>query len=116
MKSAQDYLNQTATGEHRGGFNSRLFGDDRLDTLYGIPQGERWGQRNAGWELADKMIREGKIYSLTKINDKEIEFKCYLDGNAWCCVGPDFENLQESDAFFGDTQDEAIKLYADSVL
>jgi len=29
------------------------------------------------------------------------------DGNQWCAVGPDFINLQESPAGFGDTQKEA---------
>lgn len=109
MKSAQDYLKPTAGGECRGGFNSRLFGDSRLKTMDRIPQGSRWAQRNAGWELADGMIRKGKIFSRTVIDGKDIEFKCMQDGNAWCCVGPDFENLQESDCYaFADTFDEAI--------
>lgn len=112
MKFAQDYLAQSASGEARGGFNSRLFGDSLLKTVKGVPHGARWGHRNAGWTLADKMIREGKIFSRTKIDDKEIEFRCYLDGTAWCCVGPGFENLQESFAAFGDTRAEAIALFA----
>lgn len=40
--------------------------------------------------------------------------KCYPDGDAWCCVGPDFEDLQTSDNFaFGETRDAAIKAYGD---
>ena len=66
MKSAQDYLNPHAGGEARGGFNSRLFGDSFQVTMWNIPSpSERWGQRNAGWALADKMIRDGKIFSRT---------------------------------------------------
>lgn len=35
---------------------------------------------------------------------------CYfLDGNKWCCVFGDFENLQESPAGFGDTQEQAFE-------
>jgi hypothetical protein len=30
-----------------------------------------------------------------------------MDGNAWCAVHPDFVNLQESDAGFGATKEEA---------
>ncbi len=29
--------------------------------------------------------------------------RVYLDGDMWCAVHPDFVNLQESDAGFGDT-------------
>lgn len=113
MKSAQDYLQPYAGGYCRGGFNTRLSGDSRLKNLNGVPAGSIWAERNAGWELADKMIREGRIFSKTKIDGKEIEFKCYQDGNSWCCVGPDFENLQESDCYaFGDTREEAIQLFS----
>lgn len=31
-----------------------------------------------------------------------------LDGNKWCATNPDFINLQESPAGFGDTPEEAI--------
>lgn len=113
MKMAQDYMGRYEGGEAYGGFNSRLYGLSRLETLRDIPSpSERWGRRNGGWELADGMIRAGKIFSRTEIDGKEIEFKCYLDGNAWCCVGPGFENLQESTATFGDTREEAIALFA----
>jgi len=36
------------------------------------------------------------------------EFVTYMDGNAWCATRPDFINLQESLAGFGDTEQEAI--------
>jgi len=113
MKSAQDYLIETASGENRGGFNSRLQGDSRLETLRGYHSGPRWAQRAAGWDLANGMINGGEIFSKTEIDGKKIEFKCMKDGNAWCCVGPDFDNLQESDCYaFGDTRDEAIKAFS----
>ncbi len=34
--------------------------------------------------------------------------RTFKDGNAWCAVLPDFINLQESEAGFGDTKDQAI--------
>ena len=34
--------------------------------------------------------------------------RTFMDGNAWCAVKPDFINLQESPAGFGDTPDGAI--------
>ena len=41
--------------------------------------------------------------------DEEIFVK--LDGSAWCACGEDFENLQESDAGFGNTPSEAVLEY-----
>lgn len=105
MKMAQDYLRESASGECRGGFNSRMYGESWSICMDGIPTGHRWGQRNMGWETADEMIRKGKIFS----KEGGVEFKCYPDGDRWCCVGPDFINLQESDGYtFADTQREAI--------
>lgn len=113
MKTAQDYLPETATGHCRGGFNSRLHGDSLLKTIDGDGQGYICGQRISGWEIADKMIMRGEIYSKAVIDNKEICFKCFLDGDTWCCVGEDFINLQESSCYaFGDTRDDAIKRYA----
>lgn len=34
--------------------------------------------------------------------------RVFKDGSAWCAVKPDFINLQESDAGFGDTPELAI--------
>lgn len=36
------------------------------------------------------------------------DVRVYLDGNAWCAVGADFENLQESPAGFGGSPAEAV--------
>jgi len=33
--------------------------------------------------------------------------RVFMDGNAWCAVHPDFVNLQESDAGFGDSPEAA---------
>ncbi len=34
--------------------------------------------------------------------------RTFIDGNAWCAVRPDFINLQESPAGFGETRERAI--------
>lgn len=36
------------------------------------------------------------------------QFRLFLDGDQWCAVGPDFTNLQESPAGFGDDMEDAI--------
>lgn len=36
------------------------------------------------------------------------DVRTFMDGNAWCAVKPDFINLQESPAGFGDTREAAI--------
>jgi len=109
MDTAQEHLKDTASGETRGGFNSRLQGFSLLETVEGVPSGSRWAQRNAGWELADGMIRKGKIYSMLKTDKGSIEFKCFPDGEAWCCVGAGFEDLQGSSNYsFGDSWQKAV--------
>jgi len=109
MKTAQDYLDKYSGGECRGAFNARIYGDSWSKTVAGSPQGSVWAERNAGWNLADSMILQGKIFSKMNFNGKEVTFKCFADGNKFCCVGEGFENLQESDRYaFGDTRDEAI--------
>lgn len=107
MKTAQDYI-KNSTGYCMGGFNSRLFGDSFTETTRSA-RGYVFNQLSAGWYLADEMIKKGKIYSRKKIGGKEFEFKCFKDGEKYCCVGKGFENLQESDNYaFGDSFDAAI--------
>ena len=109
LKYAQDFLPDTASGEACGGFNTRVLGYSFSECMDGISApSERWGQRCAGWTLADKMIREGKIFSRIKTKNGDIEFKCFPDGDSWCCVGYGFVNLQESNNYcFGNTYIEA---------
>lgn len=42
--------------------------------------------------------------------------RTFMDGNAWCCVGPDFVNLQESPAGFGATREDAMADFASKSL
>ena len=37
-----------------------------------------------------------------------IKRRLYMDGNAWCAVGPSFRNLAIDPAGFGDTQADAV--------
>jgi len=120
------------------GFNMRVLGDAPPIAS------EHWdfAQRHHGWNRADRMAREGKIYAVhvfphdcsghafqyggywvcntcgRKGVDKDWwQIKCSKDGDAWCCVGPGFENLQESDNYaFGDTYDAAIEAYGKLML
>lgn len=111
MKTAQDYI-KNSTGYCMGGFNSRLFGESFTETTRSA-RGYVFNELSAGWYLADGMIKDGKIYSKIRINQKELEFRCFKDGNQYCCVGKGFENLQESKNYaFGDSFDEAIVNFA----
>ncbi len=127
------------------GFNCRVMGHSYNETLRGRTWGV--GEVSAGWRLADDMARKGKIYATHNFHHSHEcrghafpyggkfvcetctwpgypdlckdwwQIKCYPDGNMWCCVGPDLEDLQASDCFaLGDTYDEAIKLYGDLMI
>jgi len=134
-----DQVLKGSGGSAFGGFNSRIMGHDYSQTM----SGRTWdiGQTVAGWRLADDMVRAGKLYAVhnfhhshecaghafpyggtfvcnecgkSRLEKEWWTIKCYVDGNAWCCVGPDFEDLQSSDCFaFGDTYDAAIAAYGD---
>lgn len=126
-------------GNAGGGFNSRVLGHSYAEAMNHIQHG--YGSRSSGWKLADDMARAGKLYAVHNFHHSHEchghafpyggsfvcntcgradlakpwwSIKCYPDGNAWCCVGLDFEDLQASDCYaFGDTYDAAIKAYGD---
>ena len=109
MKTAQDYLSDYASGHLRGGFNSRLFDESRSSNIQGLHFGEVLAERDAGWMKADDMIMRGEIFSQIKTRDGHVEFKCYADGDSYCCVGEGFINLQDSDNYtFAGNWQEAI--------
>ncbi len=111
MKTAQDYLDHSATAYKRSGFNCRLFGDSRSETTHGAT-GQVRADTSAGWCIADEMIRSGRIFSEIKTDSGRVQFKCYADGDSYCCVGEGFVNLQESDNYaFGDTWQDAIDAF-----
>jgi hypothetical protein len=139
LMTAQDLLKYPG-GPAAGAFNSRGFGHT-YNEVFGYPS-RPTPESTSGFYLAEKMIGEGRIFSIQRFRHKfgnDVcrgqafpyggdwvcnkcgqsglerywwQIKVYKDGNAWCCVGIDFVDLQASDNFaFGDTRDEAIKNY-----
>lgn len=132
LKMAQDFF-KDCEPSWGAGFNTRVLGQGEPFAT------ECWdyAQRIYGWWKADEWFRKGDIYAVhvfphgcdgfafqyggywvcntcgRKGFDKDWwQIKCAPDGDAWCCVGPGFENLQESDNYaFGDTRDAAIEAY-----
>jgi hypothetical protein len=139
---AQDILKDSA-GSVGAGFNRRIGG---MEHTYAFQHAhERTDQcLVAGWEKADEMIEQGKIFYVHNFHrlecasghaflyggtyvcntcqrdhlDKEWwKIKVQQDGSAWCCVGNGFVNLQESENYaFGDTREQAINKYGELML
>ena len=115
------------------GFNRRVMVESISDMLRFKPTLQEFG----GYQLAEKLIAEGKIYFVNPFkcnqNDCPTRFQyggfwacntCYThistpewwiikvmeDGDSFCCVGKGFVNLQESENYaFGNSRDEAIE-------
>jgi hypothetical protein len=138
----QEYFSD---GSAIAGFNRRVSGQPHSQAF--AHDNERHnGPMQAGWNHADKLVAEGKVFSLNLgfhhthencsrtwsgafhyggfvvcngCGRKDIDkdwwwIKCFMDGNAWMCHGPGFEDLQASSNFaFGATREEAIKNYGD---
>lgn len=60
-----------------------------------------------GWEMASDGGYTGYVPALACPRHSGPKVRTFMDGNAWCAVHPDFVNLQESDAGFGATKEEA---------
>lgn len=138
FKTAQDVMRGNG-GSAFAGFNCRVFGDSYLDTFQHDHQRQD-REMHSGWNLADRMINEGRLFYIhnfhkgysgcdghafqyggtwvcntcnrSKLDREWWKIKVYKDGNAWCCIGTGFENLQESENYaFGDTREESIENY-----
>lgn len=136
--NAQDLFD--VGGEWGAGFNTRISGWDYQEAN-GYPAYPS-ADRASGWQRADQMIEAGKIYYYHRFRHiargevcngyafpyggtfvcnecgwKDLKkpwmaVKVYKDGNAWCCIGTPFINLQASDNYaFGDTREEALNKY-----
>ena len=136
LKYAQDLIKASATV--MGGFNTFISGGQEPR---GHEYGDKseWYASFQGYSYAEKMAKEdgiaftkpfkcgnsenclpfkyGGFFVCNSCGNKSVdkewwEIKVEKDGNAYCCHGLDFINLQESDNYaFGDTFDEAIKNY-----
>jgi len=132
LKYAQDII-KTGSGSVAGGFNMFVGGHDRPrpNDCYD------YRERVQGFDFARKMAEENSIAFIHRfdcscggtpfqyggffvcnscggkdVDKKWWSIKVEKDGNAYCCHGLDFINLQESDnVAFGDTFEEAIKAY-----
>ena len=139
LLTGQDVI-KNGSGYVLAGFNRRIGGWSQHEA-FKYPNEVTSADLHGGWDLADKMIREGKLYYIHNFHSshecdgyafqfggfwvcntcgrKSVDqewwtIKIYQDGNAWCCVGLDFKDLQESDCYaFGDTREESIKNYGD---
>ena len=140
MKTAQDYFD-TGLGTFNAGFNRKIQGFT-YNEAFQYPHEKQDRALNSGWITAEKMIEEGKLFYVhnfhsthsdckvnafqyggfwvcNKCGQKDVDkpwwiIKVIQDGDAWCCVGESFINLQESDNFaFGKTREEAIQKYGD---
>jgi|GEM_PF-4177782 len=133
LKYAQDLI-KTSNTSIASGFNMFIqgypcpnFGDNYHDTC----------ERMIGWEYAEKMAEEngiafthnfgcecgghsflyGGFWVCNECGRKNVDkdwwkIKVEKDGNAFCCHGLDFVNLQESENYaFGNTFKEAIVNY-----
>jgi len=120
-------------GSWAGGFNQRVLGD--LD-IHGRQYWD-FGPRYAGFQHAQKMIDDGKIYyrhifphdcsgtsfsyggtqvcntcGQSRLDKPWWNIRITKDGNAFMVAGEGFEDLQASDNYaFGDTKDEALANY-----
>jgi hypothetical protein len=139
LKFGQDLLKEPYPSGI-GAFNARILGYDYSE-VFSYPAMPDASSVSCFY-LADKMWRDGRIYAVKRFNhlsgekickghafpyggtwvcneceqnnlDKDWwKVKVYKDGNAWICVGYDFEDLQTSDCYaFGDSMDEAIANY-----
>lgn len=138
MRTGQDYI-ENASGSAIAGFNRKIFGHDYNDA-FRHPHERANRDMQGGWMLAEELIEKGEIYFVHNFHQSHENcsglaflyggsfvcntcqknnlekpwwvIKVYKDGNAWCCVGEDFINLQESDnVAFAETRKEAIENY-----
>lgn len=73
------------------------------------PPGETYWSYGAGREMRVDGRYNGFVPGLACPLHGGPEVRTFMDGNAWCAVGPDFINLQESPAGFGETRESAIR-------
>lgn len=132
-----DYSFVCNGGSAAVGFNRRVGGETYLD-CFRYPHERTDRYLHSGWDLAEKLIDAGKIYFVNNfhhldcngfafryggtwvcnscggshLDNEKWKIRVFKDGDAWCCVGLGFINLQESTNYaFGHTRDESIENY-----
>lgn len=129
-------LYKWVTAQFRSGFSIRLNGG----TYHDLTEHVDWRDgKSAGFHEADRLIKDGKIFFVypfecerdscptrfqyggywacnkcnTHINTPEWwKIKVEKDGDAYCCIGVGFTNLQESENYaFGNNYQDAINQY-----
>ncbi len=139
LEMSQDIMRNPG-GTASAGFNRRVYGTPYNDCFQ--HDHERFDRDlHGGWDLADRLIAEGKLYSVHNFHrshgdcpngyafqyggqwvcntcgDSGVDrpwwaIKVFPDGDAWCCIGLGFEDLQASDNYaFGKTREQAIANY-----
>jgi hypothetical protein len=71
------------------------------------PPGETWMNYAANERMRTDGRYNGYVPALACVNHGGPRSRTFKDGNAWCAVFPDFVDLQESAAGFGDTPEAA---------
>ena len=140
LKYAQDLIKTNNT--HVGcGFNQFINGNkEPRRSDYG--SSEQWYSELQGYDFAKKMAKEdgiafthgfkcecggytfvfGGFWVCNSCGNKDVNkdwwnIKVEKDGNAYCCHGLDFINLQESDNYaFGGTYEESIINYENTMI
>jgi hypothetical protein len=126
-----------ASSDALAGFNRRILGETYIEACR---NGAANGSLIAGWDKADDMIMEGKIFYINPFPHHPCNVSGFLyggswvcnscgrsglerdwwiirvfkDGNEWMCLGENFVNIMESANYaFGKTKEDAIKKYGE---
>lgn len=71
------------------------------------PPFKGWTNRYTGERVRNDGKYNGYVPGLACPRHGGPDTRCFVDGNKWCAVAPDFVNLAESLAGFGDTPEDA---------
>ena len=80
------------------------------EPAYGERPPGKTHRRRDGYEWRDDGRYPGYVPGLACPIHGGPKSRVFMDGNAWCAVWPDFENIQESDCAFAETPERARQL------
>jgi hypothetical protein len=90
-----------------GKLSSVVHCDDSEGELFMNASCQEEGYAGLAYKLADAMLAARKIPPSGPWPFPADAMCFFRDGDNWCCVRPDFVNLQESPAGFGSTRESA---------